>query len=116
MQRRGEGSPSAVAIGGYPSSRRGDGGPEGSRPPTVCAASTVVTVLNYPHLGTGSYERDDSNARARCNEERITDGFVPLSAECASVIFCINSSAENKESSPARCESDFRFQQAASRD
>jgi len=63
----------------------------------VCGGHTVVTVLNYPHLGTGSYERDDSNARARCNEERITDGFVPLSAECASVIFCINSSAENKE-------------------
>lgn len=25
----------------------------------------------------GSYERDDSNAR--CNEERIMDGFVPFS-------------------------------------
>lgn len=84
------GAPSAVAIR-WPSLRslhsaRGFEGVADTSS-TVCAA-TVVTVLNYPHFD-GSYERDDSNARARCNEERITDGFVPFSAECAHVIFCV---------------------------
>lgn len=69
----GGGHPSVPALDARDEGGR-EGGREGGILSTVCAA-TVVTVLNYPH--GGSYERDDSNAR--CNEERITDGFIPFS-------------------------------------